>query len=86
MTESTNVEDDMRPEDDLASLKGGVRGKYYERIKTEGFKIVLLDPDVKQMLRTDEGDNRVLHPPIEIAERENGGDSTQDSGITDATP
>jgi len=37
--------DDLRREYDLASLKGGVRGKYYKQA-TAGTNLVLLDPDV----------------------------------------
>ena len=36
--------DDMRPEYDFASMKGGVRGKYAKRIR-EGTNIVLLAPE-----------------------------------------
>jgi hypothetical protein len=39
--------DDLRPEYDLARLKGGVRGKYYHRA-TAGTNLVLLEPDVAQ--------------------------------------
>ena len=37
--------DDLRPEYDLARLKGGVRGKYYRRVMA-GTNLVLLEPDV----------------------------------------
>ncbi len=37
--------DDMRPEYDSASMKGGVRGRYAKRFR-EGTNIVLLDPAV----------------------------------------
>ena len=37
--------DDLRPEYDFASMKGGVRGKYVDRYR-EGTNLVLLDPDV----------------------------------------
>ena len=42
--ESSDV-DELRPEYDLASLKSGVRGKYYARA-TAGTTLVLLEPDV----------------------------------------
>jgi hypothetical protein len=38
-------EDDLRPEYDFSQMKGGVRGKYFERYR-EGTNVVLLDPDV----------------------------------------
>jgi hypothetical protein len=41
----SSVTDELRPEYDLASLKGGVRGKYYARA-TAGTTMVLLEPDV----------------------------------------
>ena len=43
---SCDVQDELRPEYDLAKLlKGGVRGKYVERYR-EGTNLVLLDPDI----------------------------------------
>jgi len=42
---TTRGRDELRPEYDLAKLRGGVRGKYYERA-TAGTTLVLLDPDV----------------------------------------
>ena len=38
-------DDDLRPEYDFASMKGGVRGKYVARLR-EGSNLVLLDPEV----------------------------------------
>ena len=43
----SSVADELRPEYDLASLKGGVRGKYYARA-TAGTTMVLLEPDVAE--------------------------------------
>lgn len=42
------MEDELRPEYDLAQMEGGVRGKYAERY-CEGTNLVLLDPDVAQV-------------------------------------
>jgi len=39
--------DELRPEYDLASLTGRVRGKYYHRA-TAGTTLVLLEPDVAE--------------------------------------
>jgi hypothetical protein len=39
------LEDDMRPEYDLAKLKGGVRGKYYEQARAVT-NLVLIEPDL----------------------------------------
>jgi hypothetical protein len=41
------ADDEMRPEYDL---RGGVRGRYYERY-TQGTNIVLLEPDVAKVFR-----------------------------------
>jgi hypothetical protein len=48
--------DDMRPEYDL---RGGVRGKYYERYK-QGTNVVLLDADVAQVFRDSATVNEAL--------------------------
>ena len=39
--------DDLRPEYDFASMKGGVRGKYAKHFRA-GTTLVLLDPEVAQ--------------------------------------
>jgi len=39
--------DDMRPEYDFASMKGGVRGKYARRAR-ESTNIVLIEPEVAE--------------------------------------
>ena len=39
------ADDEMRPEYDL---RGGIRGKYYERYK-EGTNVVLLEPDMAKI-------------------------------------
>ena len=44
-TLAKKLDDDLRPEYDLAQLKGGVRGKYY-RQASAGTNLVLIDPDV----------------------------------------
>jgi hypothetical protein len=64
----------MRPEYDL---RGGVRGKYYERYK-QGTNVVLLDADVAQVFRDSATVNEALRryfaehgaPPVV---RENAG-------------
>ena len=43
--DSSQPEDDLRPEYDFSELKGHIRGKYVERYG-EGTNLVLLDPDV----------------------------------------
>lgn len=50
------ADDDMRSEYDL---RGGVRGKYYERYK-QGTNVVLLDPDVAKSFVDSAMVNKVL--------------------------
>lgn len=51
--------DDTRPEYDFASMKGGVRGKYYEQYRN-GTNVVLLDPDVAEAFPTEDAVNQAL--------------------------
>ena len=49
-------DDEMRPEYDL---RGGVRGKYYERYR-QGTNIVLLDPDIADIFKDSTSVNAAL--------------------------
>ena len=49
-------DDEMRPEYDL---RGGIRGKYYERYK-QGTNVVLLEPDVARVFRDSTSVNEAL--------------------------
>lgn len=51
--------DDMRPEYDFASMKGGVRGKYARRAR-ESTNIVLIEPEVAEAFPTEEAVNEAL--------------------------
>ena len=42
-----NPSDELRPEYDFASMKGGVRGKYVKPYRA-GTNIVLVEPDVAE--------------------------------------
>ena len=53
------LNDDLRPEYDFASMKGGVRGKYAKRLR-EGTNIVLLDPAVVEAFPTEDAVNEAL--------------------------
>jgi hypothetical protein len=53
----------MREEYDI---RGGVRGKYYERYR-KGTNVVLLEPDVAAVFRDAESVNRTLRLLINIA-------------------
>lgn len=59
MKKTNRTDDEMRPDYDFASMKGGVRGKYYERYR-EGVNIVLLDPEVTQAFPSEESVNEAL--------------------------
>ncbi len=50
---------DMLPEYDFASMKGGIRGKYAARYRA-GTNLVLLDPEVAEAFPTDAAVNRAL--------------------------
>jgi hypothetical protein len=53
------MKDDLRPEYDLTKLKGGIRGKYYERAR-EGTNLVLVDPDLAKAFPDANSVNRAL--------------------------
>jgi hypothetical protein len=61
------MEDELKPEYDLAELlKGGKRGKYASRFR-QGTNLVLLDPDVASVFHSDQAVNRALRLAIQIA-------------------
>jgi hypothetical protein len=62
-----NASDDLRPEYDLGKLKGGVRGKHYERA-TAGTTLVLLDRDVAEAFPDGTTVNQALRALIKVAE------------------
>jgi hypothetical protein len=51
--------DEMRPEYDFASMKGGVRGKYARRART-GTNIVLIEPEIAAAFPTERAVNEAL--------------------------
>ena len=51
--------DSLREEYDLTKLKGGVRGKYYDRA-TAGTNLVLIEPDLAGLFPSSEAVNRAL--------------------------
>ena len=60
MKKTTRVlTDDMRPEYDFASMKGGVRAKYARRAR-EGTNIVLIEPEIADAFPTEESVNEAL--------------------------
>jgi hypothetical protein len=58
--------DDMRPEYDFASMKGGVRGKYVDKYRA-GTNLVLLDPEVAEAFPTDAAVNQALRAVLSIS-------------------
>ena len=58
---------DLRPEYDFASMKGGVRGKYAKRYRA-GTNLVLLDPELAEAFPTDAAVNRALRAVLKVTE------------------
>src|SRR5438552_973449 len=58
-TATTAADDDLRPEYDVASMKGGVRGKYVARLR-KGSNLVLLEPEVAAAFPSAEAVNEAL--------------------------
>lgn len=65
---STNRQaDELRPEYDLSKLKGGVRGKYYQKAAA-GTNLVLIEPDLADVFPDTESVNRALRLLADTAE------------------
>jgi hypothetical protein len=56
-------DDDLRPEYDFSSLKGGVRGKYHRRFRAST-NIVRLEPDLAKVFPTDRAVNEALRTVV----------------------
>lgn len=67
-------DDDLRPEYDFASMKGGVRGKYVARLN-KGSNLVLLEPEVAAAFPSDDAVNEALRGVLNTtrAIRQKGG-------------
>jgi len=59
--------DELRPEYDLSKLKGGVRGKYYERARA-GTNLVLIEPDLANVFPDTDSVNQALRLLADTAE------------------
>jgi uncharacterized DUF497 family protein len=59
---------ELRQEYDLPSLKGGVRGKYFERYQS-GTNLVLLSPDVARHFPNEQSVNSALRELIRAGKR-----------------
>jgi len=65
--------DELRLEDDLATLlKEGVRGKYAKRYE-QGTNLVLLSPDVARDFQNDEAVNEALRLVLQLKRIPGGG-------------
>ena len=71
--------DDLRPEYDLARLKGGLRGKYYQRA-TAGTNLVLLEPDLARAFPDSSSVNRALRLLRDVARSSSGRSRTRAAG------
>jgi hypothetical protein len=65
---------DMSAEYDFASMKSGVRGKYYEQYRT-GTNVVLLEPDVAKAFPTEHLVNQALRGILSRGRAESLSDS-----------
>ena len=61
------MKDEIRPEYDFASMKGGVRGKYVNKYRA-GTNLVLLDPEVARAFPTDAAVNQALRAVLSVTE------------------
>lgn len=61
----SNAVDELRPEYDLGSLKGRVRGKYHARA-TAGTTLVLLEPDVAEAFPDGSSVNNALRSYLRL--------------------
>lgn len=60
------MDDELRPEYDLAQLPRGVKGKYTERYR-QGTNSILLEPDVAQAFPNAQSVNEALRLLIKLA-------------------
>ena len=60
--------DDLRPEYEFTSLRGGVRGKYFKRYSA-GTNLVLLQPDVAAAFPDGKSVNEALRVLLKAASR-----------------
>lgn len=56
---------DVRPEYDFASMKGGIRGKYVTRYRA-GTNLVLLDPELAEAFPSDAAVNQALRAVLNM--------------------
>jgi hypothetical protein len=59
MSKRSRPKNDLLPEYDFASMKGGVRGKYVARLR-KGSNIVVLEPEIAKAFPSDAAVNEAL--------------------------
>ena len=71
---ANQLKDEMRAEYDFASMPGGVRGKYVEKLRRES-NVVVLEPDVAAAFPTGQSVNAALRGILDTARtvRSHGG-------------
>jgi hypothetical protein len=67
-TKKQKATDELRQEYDLSSLKGRIRGKYFERYQA-GTNLVLLSPDVARHFPNEQSVNSALRELIRTGKR-----------------
>ena len=74
MKKDNHLKDEMRAEYDFASMPGGVRGKYVDRLRRES-NIVVLDSEVAAAFPTGDSVNAALRGMLDTARtvRSHGG-------------
>jgi hypothetical protein len=74
MKKIDDLKDEVRSEYDFASMRGGVRGKYVERLRRES-NIVVLAPEVAAAFPTEDSVNAALRGVLDTARtvRSHGG-------------
>ena len=60
------MDDELRPEYNLAQLQGGVKGKYAERYH-QGTNLILLEPDVAKAFPNSQSVNEALRLLLKLA-------------------
>jgi|PlaIllAssembly_1097288.scaffolds.fasta_scaffold1568845_2 hypothetical protein len=58
--------DEIRPEYDLSTLQGCVRGKYADLVR-EGSNVIILDKDVADVFKDDKAVNEALRTLIRLS-------------------
>ena len=76
---ASKADDELRPEYDLAVLKGGVRGKYYRQAKA-GTNLVLIEPDLAQAFPDERSVNQALRVLLHAASIATSGSRRRSTG------